>query len=83
MTQKTPKWILFFQYVSLGFIWLLVLGIIVWIINLMKLSNYLHDAQNATIVISLIIIPIFITLAGVLSYVFFGLKRANREEITK
>ena len=69
-----------FQYLSLGFIWLMVIGIVTWIVNLIILSNYLHDAQNATLGISLVIIPIFIALASVLTYVFFGLRRANIED---
>jgi len=80
MKLNTPKWIEVLQYFSLGFIWLLVLSIVVWILNLVQLSQYLHDAQNPTLGISLVIIPIFITLASVLTYVFFGLRRDTVEE---
>jgi len=80
MKLNTPKWIEVLQYFSLGFMWLLVLSIVVWILNLVQLSQYLHDAQNPTLGISLVVIPIFITLASVLTYVFFGLRRNAVEE---
>lgn len=75
MKLNIPKWITVLQFLSLGFIWLLVLSIVIWILNLLQLSHYLHDAQNPTLGISLVVIPIFITLASVLTYVFFGLRR--------
>jgi len=76
---KTRKSILIFQYLSLGMMWGMVISIIAWILNLLFLSNSLHDAQNATLGISLVVLPIFTTLAAVLTYVFFGLRR-NRVE---
>jgi len=85
MTQnqvKRPLWIYIMQILSLSMIWLLVFGIIAWILNLINLSLYLKDAQNATLGISLIIIPIFVGLASILTYVFFGIRRANIENNT-
>jgi len=78
--KVTPVYILFFQIMSLSMIWVLVISVIWWILNLLSLSNYLKDAQNATLAISLLIIPLFILLAGILTYVFVGLRRNRFEE---
>jgi hypothetical protein len=63
------------QVVSVSLIWILVVGIIVWIINLISLSLELHDVPGASLGISIVAIPIFVTLAGVLTYVFIGLQK--------
>jgi arginine exporter protein ArgO len=82
-SSRTPRWIFLLQILSLSLIWLLVIGIIAWIFNLISLSNYLRDAQNATLGISLVVMPVFILLASILTYVFIGLRKGGnpaREE---
>jgi len=75
------KPIFIFQVISLLFIWLLFSGIAIWVINLLRLSTRLHDAPSATIGISIVAIPIFFTLASILTYVFWGLhKYSDREQ---
>ncbi|MCK5345769.1 MAG: hypothetical protein KAR20_20305 [Candidatus Heimdallarchaeota archaeon] len=67
------------QLISLSLIWIFVIGIAVWIINLILLSIELDDAPGASIGISIVAIPVFYTLAGILTYVFVGLhKEKNR-----
>ena len=56
----------------IGFI-LLVLGIISWFIHLMRAALWLRDVPSAAIGIPLVAIPIFLALAGVVFYVFWGL----------
>ncbi len=73
----TPTFILFLQILSISLIWLLVISVIFWILNLISLSSYLHDAQNATLGISIVVMPVFILLAAVLTYVFVGLRKAR------
>jgi len=75
--RVTPLYILFLQILSISIIWLLFVGVNFWIFNLISLSQYLHDAQNATLVISLIILPLFGLLASVLTYVFIGLRKGR------
>lgn len=75
--RVTPFYILFLQILSILIIWLLFVGVNFWIFNLISLSRYLQDAQNATLVISLIILPIFGLLACVLTYVFIGLRKGR------
>jgi len=60
------------QYISISLIWILVVGIILWISNLIYLSVDLKDAPGISIGISLVAIPVFITLASILTYVFVG-----------
>jgi len=80
--RVTPVIILFLQVFSLSIIWLLFIAVNFWIINLISLSRYLQDAQNATLVISIIILPLFGLLAGVLTYVFVGLRKSRFDDKT-
>lgn len=75
--KVTPMYILFLQVFSISIIWLLFIGVNFWIINLISLSRYLQDAQNATLVISIVILPLFGLLAGILTYVFVGLRKGR------
>lgn len=68
------------QVLSLSLIWIFVAGISVWILNLLNLSLELRDVPSATIAISLVAIPVFVTIAIVLTYVFVGLQRGNSHD---
>ncbi len=63
------------QLISLSLIWIFVIAIALWILNLISLSIELDDAPGASIGISLIAIPVFFTLASLLTYAFIGLKK--------
>jgi len=91
MTDISPsttagKAIRFAQFLSVLLIWVFVVTITIWIINLIVLAIDLNDAPGASVAISIIAIPVFITLACVLTYVYRGLHRKqgslslNREE---
>jgi len=62
----------------IGFI-LLVLGIISWFIHLMRTALWLGDVPSAAIGIPLVAIPIFLALASVVFYVFWGLAIRGRD----
>ncbi len=64
-----------FQVLSISLIWVFVTGITVWILNLIVTAINLNDMPNASVGISLVVIPIFIALASILTYVFVGLQR--------
>ena len=66
------------QTLSVAFIWVFVIGISVWIVNLILLSVELHDVPGASLGISVVAIPVFLILASVLTYVFVGLQKENR-----
>lgn len=63
------------QVMSISLIWLFVFGIAIWIFNLLFMAIKLNDMPNASVVISLVVIPIFVILAGTLTYVFVGLRK--------
>lgn len=63
------------QVLSVTLIWVFVVGITVWIINLIRLSLELEDVPGASVGISIVAIPVFIALAAVLTYVFVGLQK--------
>ena len=48
------------QILSISLIWIFVLGIAIWIINLISVSLDLQDAPGASIGISMIAIPVFL-----------------------
>ena len=76
--KKIPTWIFIAQILSVMMMWIFVTGIISWIFNLISLSIYLKDAQNATLGIFLVLMPFFILLASVLTYVFVGLNKKSK-----
>ncbi|MBI4525292.1 MAG: hypothetical protein HY695_15930 [Deltaproteobacteria bacterium] len=67
------------QWVWLGFAYLLVGGIIVWIIHLLRAAWSLGDVPSASIGISIVAIPIFLIFMGVVFYVFWGIRIHGRE----
>ncbi len=62
-----------FQLAMMASFVLAIGGIVVWIINLIRLSHELQDVPSASIGISIVTIPVFLTLLGVFLYVFWGL----------
>lgn len=76
---QTPGWIIALQFASVAGIWIFVLGISIWIIHLIRVSRQLHDVPSASVAISIVAIPVFVTGASVLTYVFFGLRRGGHQ----
>jgi len=63
----------------LQWLWLVVAfgligGIITWIAHLIRTAWRLGDVPSASIGISLVSIPIFLTMLGVILYVFLGIR---------
>ena len=77
MNKKTIEAL---QILSISLIWLLFTGIAVWIVTLIKESIRLHDAPDASVGISIVAIPVFFTLASILTYVFIGLRKGREED---
>jgi len=75
MERRTKDWIFPLQVVSVALIWVFVLSISIWIINLLMVSHEWNDTPSASLAISFLAIPIFLTGASVLTYVFVGLRR--------
>jgi len=72
--EPERKWIVLLQVASVAMMWVTVLGVSAWIFHLNRLSIRLHDAPTASVGISIVAIPLFMTCAGVLTYVFVGLQ---------
>jgi hypothetical protein len=67
------------QWVWLGVAVCLVGGIIIWIIHLIRTSLTLGDTPSASVAISIVAIPIFMTFLGVVFYVFWGIRNDGEE----
>ncbi len=61
------------QWTMAGAAVLFIVGIITWISHLIRTAWRLQDVPSASIGISLVAIPVFLTLLGVVLYVFWGL----------
>ena len=82
--NRTQDKILFLaQIVSVSLIWVFVITISLWILNLILLSLELQDVPGASLGISIVAIPVFLTLAGLLTYVFIGLRKEKSRLLNK
>ena len=68
------------QCVWLAVAFLLVGGIIVWILHLIRTAWSLGDTPSASIGISIVAIPIFVVFMGVVFYVFWGVSVHGRKQ---
>lgn len=67
------------QLASLMGIWVFVTSIAVWIIHLVHLARQLHDMPGASLAISFVAVPVFLTGASVLTYVFIGIQKGKQD----
>jgi len=67
------------QWIWVAGAFLLVGGIIVWIIHLIVASWRLDDVIQASVGISIVAIPIFLVFMGVIFYVFWGVALNGRK----
>ena len=78
------RWITALQFLSIMLMWAFATGILIFIPWLVAVSLRWNDALNWTVAISLVMTPVFLTVAGTLTYVFIGLRRgAPRDESQK
>lgn len=77
---RVPAWIFALQILSMAMIWVFALGISIWIVHLLRLSRQLQDVPSASVGISIVAIPVFLTGAAVLTYAFIGLQRGRNDE---
>lgn len=61
------------QWAMAGAAVLFIGGVVSWISHLIRTAWRLRDVPSASIGISLVAIPVFLTLLGVILYVFWGL----------
>lgn len=68
------------QMVSIALMWAFAIGISVFVPWLVFVAARWNDALNWSLTISIIMMPVYLTVAGVLTYVYFGLQRGLRED---
>jgi len=73
-------WIQALQLASVAMIWVFAVSITVWILHLLLLSRRFYDVPSASIGISIVAIPVFLTGASVLTYAFLGIRRGASED---
>ena len=73
-----PRGIRLLQILSIVLMWAFLGGVVAWMVNVVQLSLSLGDALTVSVGISLVVIPVYTLVAGVLTYVFFGLQRGRR-----
>jgi hypothetical protein len=67
------------QYVSIILMWIFAAAILIFVPWLIVVAARWNDALNWTLVISLVMTPVYLTVAGTLTYVFIGLRRGARK----
>jgi hypothetical protein len=80
MKRKTIRGM---QIASLIYIWIFVIAVDSWIISLLRVAQKLDDALNASVAIGIVAIPLFLTIASILTYVFVGLQKHRLEDQTR
>ena len=73
LTSVPDRTVRAIQWAMAGVAVLFIGGIITWITHLIRTAWRLGDVPSASIGISLVAIPVFLTLLGVILYVFVGL----------
>ncbi len=69
------------QLASFLLMWIFVIAITIWIINLLTISVELNDVPGVSLGISIIAIPVFVTLACILTYAYFGFKKKDNNNL--
>ena len=63
------------QFVSIFLMWCFATGVLGFIAWLIMVAIRWQDALNWTLAISLVMAPVYLTVAGTLTYVFIGVQR--------
>jgi hypothetical protein len=66
------------QLLSIILMWMFLSAIVMWVINMVRVSRSLGDALTASVGISLVAVPVYSLVAAILTYVYFGLQRGRR-----
>ena len=63
------------QLITITLMWIFTLGVLVFVPWLVFVAARWNDALNWSIVIAAVFLPVYIIVAGTLTYVYFGLRR--------
>lgn len=80
MESKEKKLVFFFQLIPLILFWGITLGFGAFVIHLITIATEFRDAPSAAVGISLVAIPIQLTMVSVLTYVFVVLNRGKNKK---
>ena len=67
----------FLQFCTVAVMWIFAAAITLWVLQLARVSYELKDSITASFGITLVALPIYWTLAAILTYTFFGLRRGR------
>jgi uncharacterized membrane protein YcjF (UPF0283 family) len=71
--SPSPRTTRVLQWALAGVPILFIGGIVTWILHLIRTAWQLRDVPSASIAISVVAIPVFLVLLGVILFVFLGL----------
>jgi ABC-type dipeptide/oligopeptide/nickel transport system permease component len=77
MNTRSERVIEILQLCTMAVMWIFAASITLWVLQLARVAYSLKDAFTASVGISMIAIPVFWTLAAILTYTFFGLRRTR------
>lgn len=83
MRNTSGRVIRFLQYCTVAVMWVFSAAITLWVLQLASVAHALGDAFTASVGITLVALPIYWGLAGILTYTFFGLRRGRSDELTQ
>jgi uncharacterized membrane protein YcjF (UPF0283 family) len=78
MVNRFDPVITLLQYGTVAAMWIFSAAITLWVVQLASVAYSLNDAFTASVGITMIALPVFWTLAAILTYTFFGLRRQRR-----
>ncbi len=68
------------QLLTIGGMWVFTLGVLTFVPWLVFVAARWDDAPNWSLVIAIIFLPVYITVAATLTYVYFGLHRGREKD---
>jgi len=80
MRVKSGPVIHFLQYCTVAVMWVFSAAITLWVLQLATVAYSLRDAFTASVGITLVALPVYWALAGILTYTFFGLRRGQSSD---
>jgi uncharacterized membrane protein YcjF (UPF0283 family) len=81
MTRRSPAaWIDFLQHCTVAVMWMFSAAITLWVLQLASVAYSLKDAFTASVGITMVALPVYWALAAILTYTFFGLRRARARD---
>jgi len=75
--MRLPMLIRIMQYFSIFLMWVFALAVLILVPWLVFVAARWDDALNWSLAISLVMTPIYLIVAGTLTYVFVGLQRGS------